>query len=93
MGRLRRAGRRTSSNECDGQILVVNDLIGLTDFPPRFAEPVAMVGDDLLRAGRQWVKNVCDRSIGGKRYSMRVGESEKLGRGTENDPGRVSNQS
>tara|TARA_R110000737_G_scaffold2923_9_gene9111 strand:+ start:30029 stop:30898 length:870 start_codon:yes stop_codon:yes gene_type:complete len=82
-----------AGTECDGQILVVNDLIGLTDFPPRFAEPVAMVGDDLLRAGRQWVKNVSDRSIGGKRYSMRVGESEKLGRGTENDPGRVSNQS
>lgn len=80
-----------AGTECDGQILVVNDLIGLTDFPPRFAEPVAMVGDDLLRAGRQWVKNVSDRSIGGKRYSMRVGESEKLGRGTENDPGRVSN--
>ena len=78
---------------CDGQILVVNDLIGLTDFPPRFAEPVATVGDELLRAGKQWVQNVGDRSIGGKRYSMRMGESEKVGRNAENDSGRVSNQS
>ncbi len=78
---------------CDGQILVVNDLIGLTDFPPRFAEPVATVGDELLRAGKQWVQNVRDRSIGGKRYSMRMGESEKVGRNAENDSGRVSNQS
>jgi 3-methyl-2-oxobutanoate hydroxymethyltransferase len=78
---------------CDGQILVVNDLIGLTDFPPRFAEPVATVGDELLRAGKQWVQNVRDRSIGGKRYSMRMGESEKVGRNAGNDSGRVSNQS
>tara|TARA_R110000868_G_scaffold241497_3_gene496801 strand:- start:555337 stop:556248 length:912 start_codon:yes stop_codon:yes gene_type:complete len=82
-----------AGTECDGQILVVNDLIGLTDFPPRFAEPVATVGDDLLRAGKQWVKNVSERSIGGKRYSMRVGESEKLRQSNENDSGRVSNQS
>jgi len=82
-----------AGTECDGQILVVNDLIGLTDFPPRFAEPVAKVGDDLIRAGKQWVKNVSERSIGGKRYSMRMGESEKLRQSNENDPGRVSNQS
>ncbi len=63
---------------CDGQILVVNDLIGLTDHPPRFAEPVASVGEQVLAAGRRWVENVSSRSIGGKRYSMRAGESEKL---------------
>jgi len=63
---------------CDGQILVVNDLIGLTDHPPRFAEPVAAVGDELLKAGRAWVKNVRNRAIGGQRYTMRAGESEKL---------------
>lgn len=63
---------------CDGQILVVNDLIGLTDYPPRFAEPVAAIGDELVRAGRQWVKRVGDRAIGGQRYTMRAGESEKL---------------
>ena len=70
---------------CDGQILVVNDLIGLTDQPPRFAEPVAQVGEALIQAGRQWVKNVSDRRIGGKRYTMRAGESEKLGAGGQVD--------
>lgn len=64
---------------CDGQILVVNDLIGLTEHPPRFAEPVSAVGDQLLAAGRAWVQRVRDREIGGRRYTMRDGESEKLG--------------
>ncbi|MBL4809185.1 MAG: 3-methyl-2-oxobutanoate hydroxymethyltransferase [Phycisphaerales bacterium] len=68
---------------CDGQILVVNDLIGLTDFPPRFAEPVASVGNNIFESGRQWVQNVSNRTIGGKRYLMRAGESEKLGTGSQ----------
>jgi len=68
---------------CDGQILVVNDLIGLTDFPPRFAEPVASVGNNIFESGRQWVQNVSNRTIGGKRYLMRAGESEKLGKGSQ----------
>ena len=89
---------------CDGQILVVNDLVGLTDFPPRFAEPVANVGDSILDAGRKWVQNVGNRTIGGKRYTMRAGESEKLGSESQEsatgaddkpnnkDNGRLSNQ-
>lgn len=63
---------------CDGQILVVNDLIGLTDHPPRFAEPVASMGEELLIAGKQWVERVRDRKIGGRRYSMRLGEAEHV---------------
>lgn len=60
--------------ECHGQILVVNDLVGLTDHPPRFAEPVAAVGETLLAAGREWVLRVRDRAIGGRSYTMREGE-------------------
>lgn len=67
-----------AGSACDGQILVVNDLIGLTEHPPRFAEPVSSLGDELLKAGRTWVQRVRDREIGGRRYTMRDGESEKL---------------
>lgn len=56
---------------CHGQVLVVNDLIGLTDHPPRFADPVAQVGEAILGAGREWVRRVRERSIGGHEYSMR----------------------
>jgi 3-methyl-2-oxobutanoate hydroxymethyltransferase len=67
-----------AGTECDGQILVVNDLLGLTDHPPRFAEPVETFGPRLKEAGQQWVSRVKNRSIGGHAYSMRVGEKEKL---------------
>ncbi len=62
---------------CDGQILVVNDLLGLTDTPPRFAESVDSFGQRLKQAGEQWVMRVRERSIGGQVYTMRAGEQEK----------------
>ncbi|MEZ6317425.1 MAG: 3-methyl-2-oxobutanoate hydroxymethyltransferase [Phycisphaerales bacterium] len=61
-----------AGQDCHGQILVVNDLVGLTDAPPRFAEPVAAVGQQLLAAGRAWVERVGKRDIGGSTYSMRA---------------------
>ena len=65
---------------CDGQILVVNDLLGMTDAPPRFAEAVDEIGARIKAAGAAWVQRVNDRSIGGQLYQMRPGEAEKLSR-------------
>ncbi len=67
-----------AGSACDGQILVVNDLLGLTDEPPRFAQAVDSFGNRLKEAGQQWVTRVSNRSIGGQAYSMRPGESEKI---------------
>lgn len=67
-----------AGQRCHGQVLVLQDLLGLTDHPPRFAEPVAQLGPELIRAGQEWVKRVAQRSIGGERYSMREGEAEGL---------------
>lgn len=63
---------------CDGQILVVNDLLGLTDSPPRFAQAVEEFGQKLKAAGQQWVKSVRNGSIGGQVYTMKPGEQEKI---------------
>ncbi|MHA7812972.1 MAG: 3-methyl-2-oxobutanoate hydroxymethyltransferase [Phycisphaerales bacterium] len=63
---------------CDGQILVVNDLLGLTDAPPRFAEAVDSIGNRIKAAGEQWVQRVRDNKIGGQLYSMKPGEREKI---------------
>lgn len=65
---------------CHGQILVVQDLLGMTDHPPRFAEPVAQLGPAIQEAGSQWVQRVGSRNIGGSRYTMQADESEKLAR-------------
>ncbi|MEL7473054.1 MAG: 3-methyl-2-oxobutanoate hydroxymethyltransferase [Planctomycetota bacterium] len=61
--------------ETHGQILVVNDLLGLTDRPPRFADPVGEAGVAIQRAGEAWVRRVAARQIGGKGYAMTEGEA------------------
>lgn len=57
--------------DCHGQVLVLQDLLGMTDHAPRFAQPVARLGDAVAEAGAEWVRRVRARSIGGKTYSMK----------------------
>ena len=67
-----------AGSDVHGQILVIHDLVGLTEQPPRFAEPTAALGPELVRAGRSWVRRVAGRDIGGQAYQMRPGESDRL---------------
>ncbi len=53
--------------EPHGQVLVLQDLLGLTDRPPTFAPAMAAMGEDLVRIGRRWVEAVTKREVGGKR--------------------------
>jgi len=63
---------------CHGQVLVIQDLLGMSERPPRFARPVAALGQAITDAGRQWVQLVASRDIGGERYTMREGEAQKF---------------
>jgi 3-methyl-2-oxobutanoate hydroxymethyltransferase len=56
---------------CHGQVLVLQDLLGMTDAPPRFAEPVARLGPAIEAAAAEWVRRVADRNVGGQRYGMK----------------------
>jgi 3-methyl-2-oxobutanoate hydroxymethyltransferase len=70
---------------CHGQVLVLQDLLGMSDRMPRFAEPAAQLGPAIQKAGAEWVSRVRSRRIGGPRYSMSAGEAEKLaGESAEN---------
>jgi 3-methyl-2-oxobutanoate hydroxymethyltransferase len=53
-----------AGNACHGQVLVLQDLLGLSDRPPVFARPVADFGSALVRAGGEWVRLVRDRQVG-----------------------------
>src|SRR6185369_13344385 len=44
-----------AGTECHGQVLVIQDLLGLSDTPPRFAEPVAALGPVIQHAAAEWV--------------------------------------
>lgn len=63
---------------CHGQVLVIQDLLGMTDAPPRFAEPAAKLGPAIQEAAEQWVHRVRARDIGGRRYTMPPAEADKL---------------
>lgn len=64
---------------CHGQVLVIQDLLGLTDAPPRFAEAVVQLGPQIQSAASSWVQRVRERAIGGQRYAMREGEAARFG--------------
>lgn len=55
---------------CHGQILVLQDLLGLTDQQPPFAAPVANLGVSLQKAAETWVRRVSMREASSHRYSM-----------------------
>jgi 3-methyl-2-oxobutanoate hydroxymethyltransferase len=68
-----------AGTECHGQVLVVQDLLGMTDDPPRFAEAVADLGPRTRDAAAEWVRRVSAGNIGGQRYVMDEGEADRLG--------------
>lgn len=50
---------------CHGQVLVLQDLLGMTDNPPPFAVQLADMGPRIRDAGRAWVELVSRRGNGG----------------------------
>lgn len=63
---------------CHGQILVLHDLLGLTQWQPGFATPVASMGREIEDAARAWVQRVSRRQVTDHRYEMKAGEADKL---------------
>ena len=62
----------------DDETGMLQDLVGMTEHPPRFAAPVASRGRSYEEAAREWTARVAARQIGGPAYSMRSGEARKL---------------
>lgn len=48
---------------CDGQVLVLNDLLGLTENPPRFVKQYANLRKTVVRAMRGYCADVRERSF------------------------------
>ncbi|HHN77513.1 MAG TPA: 3-methyl-2-oxobutanoate hydroxymethyltransferase [Phycisphaerales bacterium] len=75
-----------AGDACHGQILVVNDLVGLSDWIPRFVEPVADLGPRLEEAGREWVRRVAEGRIGGRAYTSLESTPLESGSGRGHQP-------
>ena len=50
-----------ASKYCDGQILVINDMMGLSDFRPRFVKQYAKVGKIIEKSVKSYSMDVKQR--------------------------------
>lgn len=56
---------------CHSQIVVLQDILGLTPWQPPFAQPLARLGDHLVAAAQQWIRNVRTSNLGEHPYKMK----------------------
>ena len=55
---------------CHGQVVVTQDLAGMTDWQPAFAKPLAQIGTAITKLGEEWVDRVSSGNLGKHPYSM-----------------------
>jgi 3-methyl-2-oxobutanoate hydroxymethyltransferase len=61
-----------AGNKCDGQILVLHDLLGLNqDFVPKFVKQYAQLADSLKNAVSEYIQEVRDESFPGQEHTYR----------------------
>jgi len=62
-----------ASAECDGQILVMEDMLGLNPSPPKFVRQYASLGAEIEQAVKAYAKDVRARTFPGKEnvYAMK----------------------
>ena len=65
---------------CHGQIVVLQDLLGLTDWQPSFAKPITAMGERIVDAAARWIEMVRASQLGEHPYTMNEGELEKFNR-------------
>ncbi|MFK7959090.1 MAG: 3-methyl-2-oxobutanoate hydroxymethyltransferase [Phycisphaerales bacterium] len=63
---------------CHGQIVVTQDLLGLTDRQPSFATPMRDLGTAMVGFAADWRNRVGSRDLGPHPYRMKAGEAERL---------------
>lgn len=63
---------------CHGQVVVLNDMLGMTHWQPAFARPLAQVGAEVERAARLWRERVRDGELGEHPYAIAPDELARL---------------
>ncbi|MEM9083646.1 MAG: 3-methyl-2-oxobutanoate hydroxymethyltransferase [Planctomycetota bacterium] len=53
-----------------GQIVVLHDLLGLSERQPPFAPPLAKLGEEIVTKAREWIDRVASRNPSEHRYRM-----------------------
>ena len=63
---------------CHGQIVVLQDLLGLSSWQPSFASPLATLGEQLMDAANRWIELVRASDLGPHPYTMKEIELDKF---------------
>ena len=61
---------------CHGQVVVMQDLTGMTSWQPAFATPTAAIGKKIATVASKWMISVNKSDLGPHPYEMKDGESE-----------------
>jgi 3-methyl-2-oxobutanoate hydroxymethyltransferase len=65
-----------AGSACHGQVVVLQDLLGLSSWQPAFALPAIEFGPQLLAAARGWMQRVRTNTLGPHPYTMSDSERE-----------------
>ena len=60
---------------CHGQVVVLHDILNLTDWQPAFARPLGDLATPLTEAATAWIERVAARDLGTHPYTMIDGQS------------------
>ncbi|MCA9295609.1 MAG: 3-methyl-2-oxobutanoate hydroxymethyltransferase, partial [Phycisphaerales bacterium] len=63
---------------CHGQIVVLQDILGLSPRQPSFATPMGNLGEPLLEVARTWIERVRINDFKNHPYYMPDNEAEKF---------------
>ena len=65
-----------AGTSCHGQVVVMQDLAGMTQWQPSFVKPTASLGDEIAAVATTWMSNVATNNLGKHPYTMHDGELE-----------------
>ncbi len=76
--------------DCHGQVIVLQDLLGMTHWQPAFAKPEAQVGGVIESAAKSWITRVREGQLGELPYTMSDSERAAFVEHLERRAPRVS---
>lgn len=65
-----------AGRHCDGQVLVFHDMLGFSDFTPRFVKKYANLGELAVNAVQEYIKEVEDSTFPDESHSFTISDSE-----------------
>ena len=65
-----------AGNACDGQVLVFHDMLGFSDFTPRFVKKYAELGDLAQNAIESYIIDVRNRKFPSEEHVFSIAETE-----------------